>query len=859
MKRIVAGILAHVDSGKTTLSEALLYSAGEIRKKGRVDHGDTFLDTDTIEKERGITIFSKQAILKKDNTYITLLDTPGHVDFGAETERTLFVLDYAILVISGTDGVQSHTKTLWELLKRHNIPVFIFVNKMDISSYTKNVILNNLKENLDNNCIDFSSDKESLQFFESVAMCDEGAMEEFFNNSCVNNEIIKKLIEKRKLFPCFFGSALKQEGVDEFLDIFCEFTNQKMVLDNFGARVFKISYDEQQNRVTHLKVTGKELNVRQSVKYCDKDGREFLEKINSIRVYSSNKFKTSEIAKCGGIYSVTGLSNTYPGQGIGEDNSLYENSLCPVFLYKVKINDNTDIHTAFTKLKKLEEEEAQLAVFKNEQLDEINLRLMGEVQCEVLKRIILEKYDMDIDFSEGGILYKETVEESVEGVGHFEPLRHYAEVHLLIEPNERGKGVEFFTDCSEDILAKNWQRLILTHLGEKTHLGVLTGSELTDVKITLVSGKAHQKHTEGGDFREATYRAVRNGLMRTKSVLLEPWYSFILELPTSSLGRAMTDLERMGATLDAPQTYEDISKLSGKAPVSEISGYQMEVTAYTKGEGKLNLSLCGYEKCLNQDEIVKEKGYNPEEDILNSADSVFCSHGAGFVVKWYDVPDYMHIEFKKEKNKKEEKEIKIKRAEEIKATDEELIRIFESTYGKINHKAQHKVKTVKSPQSLKKPLKKPKVYEKTYLLADGYNIIFASEELSKIAKESLDDARIKLCEWLCDYQSQRGCEVIVVFDAYKVKGGKGEVEKFSNICVVYTKEAQTADAYIEKTTNELSKNNRVEVATSDSLEQIIIMGSGALRISASQFLDDIKKAQNEIRKAVYEFNLKERE
>lgn len=855
MKRIVLGILAHVDSGKITLSEGLLYSAGEIRKRGRVDNGDTFLDTNHIERERGITIFSKQAILNCEDIVITLLDTPGHVDFSSETERTLNVLDYAIMVISGTDGVQSHTETLWHLLKNHNIPVFIFVNKMDISPYAEDALLHNLKAKLSENCVSFK-ERTSESFFESIAMADEEAMTEFFETGKVDKNRIREFIYKRKIFPCFFGSALKQEGVDEFLKIFSENIAEKKANEKFGARVFKITEDESGNRLTHIKVTGGVLNVKDTVSFQDRNGELTEEKVNSIRVYSGNKFSSVSSAKEGEVCALLGLNKTYPGQGLGFEKTRDETLLEPVFSYKVQINDGTDTLVLLSRLRKLEEEEPSLNVFYNEQLKEIHLRLMGEVQCEVLKRVILERFKTDIDFACGGIVYKETISETAYGVGHFEPLRHYAEVHLSIEPTERGSGITFATEVSEDFLSKNWQRLIMTHLEEKKHLGVLTGSELSDVKITLVSGKAHIKHTEGGDFRQATYRAVRQGLMNAKSVLLEPWYSFSLYVPKENTGRAMTDIEKMGGTLSLPDTEGEFSVLKGEAPVASLSEYPKEVIAYTKGRGHITLKLAGYREAKNAEEIVKSIGYDPEADLLNTPDSVFCTHGAGFLVKWNEVYDYMHLpKVTDEKEEEEELKAAFRPKERVHATDEELIKIFENTYGKINAKPTYEVKTHKEPSSAK-PKARIKKYDKTYLLVDGYNVIFSSDELKEYAKESLDMARTSLISMLSDYQSVRESEVIVVFDAYKVKGKHREVEKIDNISVVYTKEAETADAYIEKATHTLSKNNRVYVATSDGLEQIIILGGGALRISSRSLLEDIKKAKEEIRELIEDFNKK---
>ncbi len=859
MKKIVTGILAHVDSGKTTLSEGLLYSAGEIRKRGRVDHGDTFLDTNQIERERGITIFAKQAVLKTSQSEITLLDTPGHVDFSAETERTLSVLDYAVLVISGSEGVQSHTETLWYILKNNNVPVFIFVNKMDISSYSENALLHNLKAKLSENCIDFGGDLTSESFFESVALSDEGAMQDFLESGKVSKADIGKLIRERKIFPCFFGSALKQEGVDEFLKLFDEFTLPAKKTEELGAKVYKITQDEQGNRLTHMKICGGALKVREMITAADKSGNEWSEKVNQIRLYSGTKFKTVETAEQGMVCAVTGLSKTFAGQGLGTEKDTDEFSLEPVFLYKVQINDGTDSAIAFKKLKELEEEEPQLSVLWNERVGEIQLKLMGEIQCEILKRIIKERFDLDIDFVQGSILYKETVEEPMEGVGHYEPLRHYAEVHVLIEPGERGSGVETLSACSEDELAKNWQRLILTHLGERTHIGVLTGSALTDVKLTVVSGKAHLKHTEGGDFRQATYRAVRHALMRAKNVLLEPWYSFTLELPASQLGRAMTDIENMGGKISMPDTDGEWATVTGEAPVSKMAEYQKEVAAYTKGLGRLSCRHSGYEKCMDADRVIEEIGYDAEADITNTADSVFCSHGAGFLVKWDEVEQFMHLPYQNNK-KAEELDTPLpapKRKSEW-VSEEELIKIYEHTYGKIEQKLPRKMKTEKMPAVSTKTMPKAKKYDKTYLLVDGYNIIFSSDELKKKAEENLELARSMLISRMCSYKAVRDCEVIVVFDAYRVTGKHREVEKTGGISVVYTKEAETADAYIEKTSHELSKKHRVQVATSDNLEQIIILGGGALRIPARQLLEDLEVAEEEIRQRVWEINEKNR-
>jgi len=856
MKKIAAGILAHVDSGKTTLSEGLLFSSGEIRKRGRVDHGDTFLDTDTMEKERGITIFSKQAVLKTENGEITLLDTPGHVDFSAETERVLSVLDYAVLVINGCDGVQSHTETLWYILKNNNIPTFIFVNKMDISSYSADTLLKNLRGKLDDNCVNFSKKKDE-SFYESVAMCSEEAMSTFLESGEVDGDTIAQLIKERKMFPCFFGSALKQEGVDEFLKVFDRYTLPAGKRENFAARVFKITQDEQGNRLTHLKVLGKSIKVKDVICGVDKNGNEWSEKINSIRIYSGNKFKVTDEAVQGTVCAVMGLTKTFAGEGLGEEKSMTSFSLEPVFSYKVQINDKTDTAVVLSKLRILEEEEPQLQVYQNSQLSEIHLRIMGEIQCEILKRIVFERFNIDIDFAQGSILYKETVAEAIEGVGHYEPLRHYSEVHLLIEPGERGSGVIFASDCSEDVLAKNWQRLILTHLEEKTHMGVLIGAPLTDVKITLIAGRAHLKHTEGGDFRQATYRAVRHGLMRAKNVLLEPWYEFEVEVPTECLGRVMNDIENMGGKIELPENDGDTARLKGSAPVEKIRDYQKEITVFSKGKGHIFCKMSGYQPCGDSEAVIEKAGYDAEADTENSADSVFCAKGAGFLVKWYDVENYMHLPFLEDREKDEEIQpaAPVKRKNYADVSEEELIAIYERTYGKIKERrVSHKLKTEKKPQVTYKGTTKPKKYDKTYLLVDGYNIIFASEALKKTAGENLDLARNLLIARLCNFKAVKEKEVIIVFDAYKVAGKYREIEKINGIHVVYTKEAETADAYIEKTTHELSKNNRVEVASSDNLEQIIILGTGAIRISADAFLKELNNTEKEIEDMINDFN-----
>lgn len=843
MKQIVTGILAHVDSGKTTLSEAMLYKSGTIRSHGRVDHGNAFLDTNSIEREKGITIFSKQAVMEFGDTSLTLLDTPGHIDFSTETERTLGVLDYCILVISGTDGVQSHTQTLWKLLERYNVPTFIFVNKMDISHFEKSEILADIRKYLSENCVE-PSDTDSL------VLCDEDIMEEYLNCDSISNDTITNAISKRTVFPCFFGAALKMDGVTEFLAALDTYTKMPQKVSEFGAKVYKISHDAGGKRLTHIKVTGGTLKAKSQLEIKADDCTEQIEKADTLRIYSGEKYTMTDCAVQGMVCAVTGLTKTVAGMGLGFESNIQKPVLEPVLTYKLEILDNTDVHTALTKLRVLEQEDPQLRVIWNELLREIHLQLMGEVQIEVLRRIIAERFDMQADFSEGAISYRETIADTVEGVGHFEPLRHYSEVHLILEPGKRGSGVVIKSDCSEDLLDKNWQRLILTHIAEKTHTGVLTNSPITDIKITLVSGKAHKKHTEGGDFRQATYRAIRQGLMQAESVLLEPYYSFRLEIPTENVGRAMTDLQQMSAEFSAPELNDEMSIIKGTAPVSTMRGYAAEITAYTSGKGKLFTSLKGYEPCHNTDEVVSTIAYNPDGDTLNPSGSVFCAHGAGFNVPWNEVENYMHLESVL-KTKAEEKESNTRVSEYVNTVinDEELLRIFEKTYGPV------KVKSYTAMQKRTSPAPKPAKYTRPkhvydgplYLLVDGYNIIFAWEELKKVAEDNLDAAREILVNRLCNYRGFTECNLILVFDAYKVKGGIGSVEHINGIDVVYTKEAETADAYIEKVTHELTKKHRVRVATSDGLEQLIILGSGAQRIPASEFLKEVTDTENKIR------------
>ncbi len=844
MKRLVMGILAHVDSGKTTLSEGLLYTSGKIRSLGRVDHGNAYLDTNKIERDRGITIFSKQAVIGFEDVEFTLLDTPGHVDFSAETERTLQVLDYAILVISGTDGVQSHTETLWRLLRQHKIPTFIFVNKMDLDGADKDKIIINLKERLSDGCMDFCTDTTSATFAEDAAMCDEFLMEEFLDGGAISAESLISAIENGNIFPCYFGSALKLDGVDRFVDGLKKYTMAHTAGSDFGAKVYKISEDDRGNRLTHMKITSGRLRVKEMI------GDNPAEKINEIRIYSGEKYESVSEAEAGMVCAVTGPVNTKQGFGYGVEGNSEALTLEPIFSYAVKLPKGVDVHTAIANLRHLEEEETQLNIVWNEQLQEIHVQVMGAVQLEVLKSVILDRFDMDVEFEKGSIIYKETIANTVEGVGHFEPLRHYAEVHLLMEPLERGSGIKFATRCGTDELDRNWQRLIMTHIEERTHLGVLTGSPITDIKITLVAGRAHLKHTDGGDFRQATYRAVRQGLMQAESVILEPWYSFRLELPTECVGRAMTDISQMGGEVMPPDTKGDVSYVSGSAPASKMSDYQMEVTAYTRGRGRLSCVLKGYEPCSNPEEVIEKIGYDAEGDLDHTPDSVFCSHGAGYTVKWNEVFEHMHLPALNLSEPEKEIEQARKRSSTVGyVNDEELLKIFEKTYGKVERKNYNAMRTPKVTEyKYKEP--KPKQRVGNYMLVDGYNIIYAWEDLKSAADIDLDFARTNLINRLCAYKAMRNIEVIVVFDAYKVKNNPGSIEQVNNISVVYTKEAETADAYIEKVTKKLGKNNNVRVATSDYMEQLIILGNGAFRIPADEFRQEVEMAEEEIREYI---------
>ena len=853
-KRVLnVGLLAHVDAGKTTLSESILYQSGAIRNLGRVDHQDAFLDTDEMERERGITIFSKQAVLTWKDTEITLLDTPGHVDFSAEMERVLQVLDCAVLVISGADGVQGHTETLWKLLTRYGIPVFLFVNKMDQEGTDCGKLLAELKSRFSEGCIDFGRvETGAEEVIEEIAVCDEQTMEEYLEKGSVAAASIRRLVAERKIFPCYFGSALHLQGVEELMNGICTYQMQKEYPAVFGAKVYKIARDGQGNRLTYLKVTGGTLKVKDVI-------GENGDKVNQIRVYSGEKYELLSEADAGKVCAVTGLAETYPGQGLGAEKDSELPILEPVLTYRIILPDDCNVHTMLRDLKLLEEEEPELHVVWIEKSQEIHVQLMGDVQIEILQRIIKERFGVLVEFGEGSIVYKETIAAPVEGVGHFEPLRHYAEVHLRLEPGERGSGIQFDSECSEDVLDRNWQRLVLTHLEEKEHKGVLTGSVITDMKITLTSGKAHLKHTEGGDFRQATYRAVRQGLKKAESVLLEPYYEFRIELPSENVGRAMTDIQNRFGKFEAPETLGEMTVLTGIAPVSTLSGYQKEVIAYTGGRGRISLTLKGYDLCHNQEEVVAARGYDSELDLANPTGSVFCAHGAGFVVDWDEVEEYMHMERTLDQTGEEglaEVTLPKRRHSSIELTQEELDAIYVRTPDPV--KQNHGPVTVCAKEKDREPgsaytdpkwerRRREKEGRQEYLLVDGYNIIFSWEELRELSEKDIGAARGKLADILSNYQGYRKCTLILVYDAYKVEGNPGEVMKYHNIYIVYTKEAETADQYIEKTVRRIAKDAAVTVATSDGLEQVIILGQGANRMSAPGLKEEIERTLAEVR------------
>ena len=837
MKNIVIGILAHVDAGKTTLSEAMLYQTGAIRNLGRVDHKNAFLDTDIQERDRGITIFSKQAEMTYKDTKLMLLDTPGHVDFSAEMERTLQVLDYAVLVISGREGVQGHTVTLWKLLQKYEIPVFLFVNKMDLEGADRAQILEELQSSLSAGCLDFEDLEE-----EQAAMCEEGLLEEYLETGHISVPSIRNSISNRKIFPCYFGSALRMSGVEGFLDGIVQFTEEPSYPQKFGARIYKITRDPQGMRLTHMKITGGTLSVKETLDLPDAPGVSG-EKVNQIRIYSGGKYQTVQEAEAGTVCAVAGLEHTHAGQGLGVEESENRFVLEPAMSYGVLLPDGADVHRTLQQLKQLEEEDPQLHIAWNSQTEEIQIQLMGEVQLEILKEMIRQRFDLELEFGEGKVAYRETIAKPVIGAGHFEPLRHYAEVHLLLEPGDPGSGVVLDTACREDLLDRNWQRLILTHLAERDFPGVLTGSPLTDVKITLLAGRAHLKHTEGGDFRQATYRAVRQGLRKTQSILLEPWYDFELEVPQDMTGRAMADIQRMGGSFELPQTRGDLSLITGKAPVSEMKGYMAEVNSYTRGYGHLSCSVAGYEPCHDAEKVMEEIGYRVDEDTENTADSVFCSHGAGYLVPWDQVDDQVHIildrsvlpDQNKTMGQPEENSRSTGTADFAGMPEAPLQKRTQGSIGP---------RVIEGEQGYQKT--RSAEIRKEYLVVDGYNIIFAWEELKSLAKASMDAARTALIEILSNYQGYRRCKVIVVFDAYKIKGGERRQEKHGSVDVVFTKEGETADTYIERLTYEMNGKYRVRVATSDRQEQIIALGNGAFRLSASELKGEIERTNLEI-------------
>lgn len=825
MKKIVLGILAHVDAGKTTLTESMLYLSKTIRHLGRVDHGDAFLDYNSQERDRGITIFSKQAIFNWNDCQITLIDTPGHVDFSTEMERTLQVLDYAILVISGIDGIQNHSETIWKLLKHYHVPMFIFINKMDSIYANKDKLLNDLKDQFDVNCFDFENLDEN--FYETIALNNEKLLDYYLEHQTLTKEMIIDEIYQRNLFPCFFGSALKIEGIDTFLNEFTNYVKEKQYPKQFQARVFKITHDKQGNKLTHLKITGGSLKVKEQV------GNE---KVDQIRIYSGDKYQLVNEVYAGDICAIKGFKNFEISQGLGNESTVNTPILSPYMDYRIILPENCNQHEALEKLLLLSKEDPQLHINYNNQSKEIHVELMGEIQVEILKNIISERFNLDVEFDHGNIIYKETILEPVEGVGHFEPLRHYAEVHLLLEPGKPGSGLEFAVDCKENVLATSYQRLVLSHLKEKEHIGVLTGSLITDMKITLISGRAHLKHTEGGDFREATYRALRQGLKATKSILLEPYFKFSLEIPVEYLSRAIYDIETMNGTFKLSKEQDEMAYLTGKAPVSKMQNYQSEVISYTKGKGRITLQIDGYYPCTNQEEIISKINYDSESDLENPTGSVFCSHGAGFNVKWDEVENYMHIPYQF-KPKNENKEKKIEKTT-YSNEDEELENIFIRTYGPIKqHQTTTPAKKIISNTTYK--------YMPECLLVDGYNIIHSWPELKELAKDNLDAARTRLIDIMCNYQGYKKCILILVFDAYKVKNNLGSSYKYHNIYIVYTKEAQTADMYIERTTHELASKYNITVATSDALEQLIVLGQGGKRISSRELRLEVERLDKE--------------
>ncbi len=854
MKRIALGILAHVDAGKTTLSEGLLFSSGSLLKLGRVDKRDAFLDTHSIERERGITIFSKQAILNLPDTQITLIDTPGHVDFSCEAERALSVQDYAILVVSATDGVTAHTKTLWNLLSSRGIPTFIFVNKLDISDRRKPQLLEEIKCLLSPYCVDFSFDS-TPEFFESCASCDEGLMEEFFSTDTIEIDGIRRAIAKRRIFPCLFGSALKMKGVEELLAVIDKYTLERNYTDRlFGAKVYKISRDPQGKRLSYIKITGGSLKTKEILEIPTEGGEILREKVEEIRLYSGDKFKTLQSAPAGTVCAILGPTSTKAGMGLGFESSDTQ-TLSPVLDYRIILPKEANPYETYMRLMALSEEDPSLALTYEPSTHELRVRLMGEIQIEVLRRVILDRFGIAVDFDEGEILYKETVADTVYGAGHFEPLRHYAEVHLRIDPLPEGSGIITATECQTDTLSLNWQRLVLTHLEERVHRGVLTRSPLTDVKITLTAGKAHLKHTEGGDFRQATYRAVRQGLMKSDSVLLEPTFDFYIELPTVYLGRLMNDVTSMYGRANAPEINEDLAILTGNCPVATMRSYASDLRAYTRGEGRISLSVGPYMPCHNTAEVVERRGYFPELDERNPAGSVFCKGGSGYAVPWNEADELMHItETGAPKETEQQIEtVRVAKKLDYRGTveeDKELMRIFESTYGKVKKRTFSEKKENAAPVAKPERPKKLKPKGDDYVIIDGYNFIYAVDEMRKIAESDLALARDVLTRMMCDYSAFRKCKVIIAFDAYKRQGGEGSMEEVGRVTVIYTKESQTADSYIERTTYEIAPNHNVRVVTSDFQEQLVILGSGGLRVSAREFYSEIMETVKLIRETI---------
>lgn len=859
MKKITIGIVAHVDSGKTTLSEALLYTTGKIRKLGRVDHKDAYLDTFQMERDRGITIFSKQAVMEYNDMRLILLDTPGHVDFSAEMERTLSVLDYAVLVVSGSEGVQGHTETLWKLLETYSVPTFLFANKMDMPNVSGDFLLHEIKEKLSDSVVRFPVGVGTM---EDIAMCDEDLFETYMEGGEISEIAISELIYNRDLFPCYFGSALQLDGVDHLLKGLYQYTYEPIYSENFGAKVFKISKDHNNNRLSYLKITGGSLKVKDIL--SGRNGAiEWNEKVNEIRIYSGEKYDAVGEVQAGDVCAVVGLTNTYQGEGLGFETEEIPPSLIPVLSYKIDVQNKVHINQVYQQLKELEEEDPTLKITWNEEKKELTANVMGQVQIEILKSLIKERFDLDVEFGAGSILYKETIANSVEGVGHFEPLRHYAEVHLLLEPGMPGSGLTFESHVSENELSKNWQRLIMTHLEEKNHRGVLTGAPITDICITIVGGNAHLKHTEGGDFRQATYRAVRQGLKKAESVLLEPYYDFILTIPTECVGRAMTDISQMEGSMNPPETIGEKSVLTGYAPVSTMWNYINEVNEYSHGQGTLTLKFKGYAPCHNAEEVIEQIGYDSEADLKNPTGSVFCAHGAGFNVPWNEVENYMHVKTSLNLNSTDIEEVENKNSSDVMVneksakalkdsytTDKELEAIFEKTFGPIKRKKYTETKTRNYNQKTKKYKGKQNNNLPECILVDGYNIIFAWDELKDIASKNIDGARDRLLDILSNYQGYKDNTVIVVFDAYNVNRHKETIYKHNNVYVVFTKAAETADMYIAKTTHQMASKYRVTVATSDALEQLIIMGHGAFRMSAMNFKEEVDRVNKQIKESI---------